>query len=108
VAGKAKTLLGSILNVKPLLTLKDEEVMPAGQARTRARGLDRLFDFVKNAENIQDLAVAYSTTLNEAQLLVERLGSIFPKERIKLVRLGTTLGVHMGPGALAVGFREKA
>lgn len=112
--GKAKALLGSILNVKPLLTLKDGEVMPAGQARTRAKGIDRLFDFVKNADikftmhtspNIQDLAVAYSTTPNEAQTLVERLGSIFPKERIKLVKLGATLGVHSGPGALIVGFR---
>ena len=103
--GKAKALLGSILNVKPLLTLKDEGVMPAGQARTRAKGIDKFFDLAKNAGNIQDLAVAYSTTPNEAQTLVERLGSIFPKERIKLVRLGTTLGVHLGPGALVVGFR---
>lgn len=103
--GRAKALLGSILNVKPLLTLKDGEVMPVTQARSRAKGIDKLFDFVKNAESIQDLAVAYSTTPNEAQILVERLGSIFPKERIKLVRLGTTLGVHMGPGGLIVGFR---
>jgi len=103
--GKAKALLGSILNVKPLLTLKDEGVMPAGQARTRAKGIDKFFDLAKNAGNIQDLAVAYSTIPNEAQTLVERLGSIFPKERIKLVRLGTTLGVHLGPGALVVGFR---
>ena len=103
--GRAKALLGSILNVKPLLTLKDGEVMPVTQARSRAKGIDKLFDFVKNAESIQDLAVAYSTTPNEAQILVERLGSIFPKERIKLVRLGTTLGVHMGPGALVIGFR---
>ncbi len=35
--GKAKALLGSILNVKPLITLKDGEVMPAGQVRTRAK-----------------------------------------------------------------------
>ena len=103
--GRAKALLGSILNVKPLLTLKDGEVMPVTQARSRAKGIDKLFDFVKNAESIQDLAVAYNTTPNEAQILVERLGSIFPKERIKLVRLGTTLGVHMGPGGLIVGFR---
>ena len=103
--GRAKALLGSILNVKPLLTLKDGEVMPVTQARSRAKGIDKLFDFVKNAESIQDLAVAYNTTPNEAQALVERLGSIFPKERIKLVRLGTTLGVHVGPGGLIVGFR---
>ncbi len=105
--GKAKALVGSLLNVKPLLTLEEGEVVPRGQARTRSKGIERLFDFVAKATNIQDLAVAYSTTPDEAQTLAERIGSIFTKQPVKIVRLGTTLGVHMGPGALAVAFREK-
>jgi len=105
--GKAKALVGSLLNVKPLLTLEEGEVVPRGQARTRSKGIERLFDFVAKATNIQDLAVAYSTTPDEAQALAERIGSIFTKGPVKIARLGTTLGVHMGPGALAVAFREK-
>jgi len=105
--GKAKALLGSILNVKPLLKLQDGEVMPAGQARTRAKGIDRLFEFAKDAVEIQDLAVVYNTTPDEAHSLVERLGSVFAKEKIRLARVGPMLGVHMGPGALVVTFREK-
>ncbi len=100
--GKARALLGSILNVKPLLSLHDGETVPAGQARTRSKGINRLFDFVKNATNIEDLAVVYNTTPDEAQALVERVGSIFNKEQIRLARIGPTLGVHMGPGALIV------
>ena len=105
--GKAKALLGSILNVKPVLILKDGEVVPAGQVRSRAKGIDRLFDFVKSASNIQDLAVVYNTTPDEAQALEERIGTIFTKEQIKLARVGPMLGVHSGPGALAVALREK-
>jgi len=105
--GKAKALLGSILNVKPVLALKDGEVVPAGQARSRAKGIDRLFDFAKSASNIQDLAVVYNTTPDEAQALRERMGTIFDKEQIRLSRVGPMLGVHVGPGALAVAFREK-
>jgi DegV family protein with EDD domain len=105
--GRAKALLGSVLNVKPLLTLKDGETAPAGQVRTRAKGIERLVDFVKSASDIQDLAVAYTTTLNEAQALAERLGSLYTKERITVARMGTTLGVHLGPGALVVSFRGK-
>jgi len=105
--GKAKALLGSILNVKPVLTLKDGEVVPAGQVRSRGKGIDRLFDFVKSASNIQDLAVVYNTTPDEAQALEERMGTIFAKEQIKLARVGPMLGVHTGPGALAVALREK-
>jgi DegV family protein with EDD domain len=104
--GKAKALLGSILNVKPMLTLKDGEVVPAGQVRTRAKGMDKLVDFVKGAANIRDLAVVYSTTPDEAQNLAERIGSIFDREKIKMARVGPALGVHMGPGALIVTIRE--
>ncbi len=104
--GKAKALLGSILNVKPVLTLKDGEVVPAGQARTRAKGIDRLVDFVRDAGSIQDLVVVYSTTPDEARALAERLGSIFDKDKIRMARLGPVLGVHMGPRVLIVAIRE--
>ncbi len=103
--GKAKALLGSILNVKPMLTLKEGEVVPAGQVRTRARGIDKLVDFVKGFENIQDLAVVYSTTPDEAKALAERIGSVFDREKIVMARLGPVLGVHMGPGVLIVAVR---
>ncbi len=79
----------------------------AGQARTRAKGIDRLFDFVKNATNIQHLAVVYNATPEGAQALVERIGSIFDKKRIYLATVGPMLGVHMGPGALIVALRAK-
>lgn len=105
--GKAKALLGSILNVKPIITLKDGEVLPAGQVRTRSKGIERLIDFAKSTANIQDLAVLHNTTPDEAQTLAERIGSIFAKEQIIIAKLGTTLGVHGGPGLLFVALREK-
>jgi DegV family protein with EDD domain len=104
--GKAKALLGSVLNVKPMLTMKDGELVPVGQARNRAKGMDRLFDYVKNAGDIEDLAVVYNTTPDEAQALVERLGSVFDKEKIKISRVGPGLGVHGGPGAMLVAIRK--
>jgi len=105
--GKAKGLVGSVLNVKPLLTVRDGELMPSGQVRTRSKGIDRLLDFVKNATEIQDLAILHSTTPDEAKALVERTSPIFPKERTILARLGPGLGVHGGPGILAIALREK-
>jgi len=105
--GKAKALLGSALNVKPLLTVRDGELVPSGQVRTRSKGIDRLVDFVKNATEIQDLAILHSTTPDEAQALVESTSSIFSKERTILARVGPALGVHAGPGVLAIALREK-
>lgn len=105
--GKAKALLGSVLSVKPVLTLKDGELVPAGQVRTRAKGMDKLFDFVENVGNIQDLAIVYNTTPDEAQALAERIGSVFDREKIRMAKLGAGLGVHGGPGAMVVAIRGK-
>jgi len=105
--GKAKALLGSILNVKPLITIRDGELFPAGQARTRSKGIERLFELVKNALNIQEIAIVHSTTPDEASSLRERIGSIFDKKRIHTARLGPALGVHGGPGTLILALREK-
>lgn len=105
--GRAAALLGSLLNVKPLLSLEDGETVGAGRARTRSKGVDRLVDFVRSATDIEDLAVVYNTTPQEAQALIERLGSIFDKKRIYLATLGPMLGVHLGPGTLIAALREK-
>ena len=105
--GKAKALLGAVLNVKPILAIKEGEVVPAGQVRSRSKGIDRLFDFVQSASSIQDLAIIYNTTPDEAQTLAEHIAPLFAKEQIMIARLGPMLGVHAGPGALAIAFREK-
>lgn len=103
--GKVQALLGSVLSVKPMLTIKDGELIPASRVRSRTKGIDRLFNFVKNAVDIQDLAIVYNTTPDEAQALVGRMGSIFPSKQIRLARLGPALGAHTGPGILFVALR---
>jgi len=105
--GKAKALFGSMLNVKPILTIKDGEFLPVTQVRSRTKGIDKLIEYTKNASDIQDITVIQSTTPGEAQALVERLIPIIPQETIKMSRLGPALGVHGGPGVLAVAYWGK-
>jgi DegV family protein with EDD domain len=105
--GKAKSLLGSVLSVKPMLTIKDGEFVPVGQARSRSKGIERLFDFAKDTADIEDVAVIHSTTPDEAKSLAERISSILSLKQVRIARLGPVLGVHGGPGVLAIAFRRK-
>jgi len=100
--GKSKAFLGSVLNIKPILAVKEGEMVPVVQARSRAKGIELLYRFVSDLKDIEDLAVMYTTTPDEANSLAERLGAIFEHGNIKIARLGPALGVHAGPGALAV------
>lgn len=97
----------SILNVKPLITLHDGEIRPAGLTRTRVKGIDRLREFIASALDIEDFAIAYSSTLDDARALADHAHSLFPNVIPRISRLGPALGVHGGPGAL-VAIAKKA
>ena len=100
--GKAKELLGSVLSIKQILTVKEGEMAPLTRKRSLAAGMDYLYNFVAGFSKIEGLAVEHTTTPDEADRLVERLGSIFPKEQIRRSTVSPVLGVHGGPGAIAV------
>jgi len=105
--GKAKALVGGLLNVKPLLVIKDGELHPSGLARNRRRGLERLFQYIKNSPGLREVAIVYTTAPEEAQELKERLAAVLDKSRVYISQLGPALGVHGGPGTLLVALRGK-
>jgi len=100
--GKAQGLLGSLLSVKPILTIKEGEMAPLTRVRSLSAGMDYLYNFAAGIPNIEEMAVEHATTPDEADRLVERLGSIFPKERIFRSIISPVLGVYGGPGAMAL------
>jgi len=61
-----------------------------------------LYDFAASYANIEEMAVGDTACPDEAEVLVERLGAIFPKERIYHSRMTPAIGTHTGPGLLLV------
>jgi len=100
--GKAQGLLGAMLSIKPILTVKDGEMSPVTRLRSRAAGMDYLYNFVAGFPHIEGLAVEHATTPDDADRLVERLISVFPKERIYRSTISPVVGTYAGPGAMAV------
>jgi DegV family protein with EDD domain len=101
--GRAQAFLGSLLRINPLITLKDGLVEPAGRSRSRAKAIDRLYEFAASYAKIEEMAVEDTACPEEAEALRERLGAIFPKERIYRSRMTPVIGTHTGPGLLLVG-----
>jgi len=100
--GRAYALLGSIININPLITLRDGVVEPAGRTRSRTKAIDRLYDFVMSYSHIEEIAVEDAACPDDAELLVEHLSSNFPRERIHRSRTTPVIGTHTGPGLLLV------
>lgn len=100
--GKAQSLIGSMLGIHPVLGIRDGEVFPYGRERSRAKAIDHLYHFAASFSRIEELAVEDATTPDEAETLVERLGIIFPKERIYRAKVSPVIGTNVGPRVIGV------
>ena len=91
-----------MLSIKPILTIRDGEMAPLTRVRSPAAGMDYLYNFMAGFSKIEALAVEHAATPDEADELVERLSSLFPKERIYRSIVSPVLGTHAGPNAVAL------
>jgi DegV family protein with EDD domain len=105
--GGAKALLGELLQVKPILQVKDGQVQPFAQERTRKRALARLQEII--TEQIQKNANAHLSVMHiggeeQARELAASLAEKLDIPTPPIYNLPPAIGVHAGPGVLAVGF----
>jgi len=106
--GAAAALLGSALAVKPILAVQDGRVVPHERVRTASRALIRMRDLAVEAAagNPVEVAVAHLGGAERARTLVDQvedcLGSCLDDRPVGCGEVGAALGVHVGPGMLAV------
>jgi DegV family protein with EDD domain len=104
--GNAKALLGTILKIKPILTLHEGAIEPLEQVRSKAKAVARMLDLVQARVGAQGskahASITHALAPDEAAALkkelVVRLGCVAPT----VSDLGAVVGTHTGPGVLAV------
>ena len=100
--GKASALIGSILSVKPILTVADGVVDTFGKARTFTKAMNSLEEAIKGFTPVTDMSVFYSTDKNISDDMIGRLSGIVEADRLVVSRIGPTVGTYAGPKAIAV------
>ncbi|MEA3298352.1 MAG: DegV family protein, partial [Chloroflexota bacterium] len=104
--GKAQALLGSLLKVNPILTLKDGMIFPVARPRSRTQAINQLIDFAKSFPHIEALAVEDATTPDELEVLAENLKGLVLPENFYRSKIDPVIGIHLGPGVLGVSVLE--
>lgn len=105
--GKARAIAGSLLSIKPILTMVDGEIVDKEKVRTRKRGIIELIDLVKKykeAKGSVRYVISHSMALEEAQKLEEGLFSELGVKSDFISEVGSVVGTHIGPGALFIAF----
>jgi DegV family protein with EDD domain len=102
--GAAQALLGSALQIKPILTL-EEEITPVERVRTRRRAMERLVDFAKERKEAgaDKWVVQHIHDAETARQLVEQCREIFGSDPVFVSEIGPVIGAHVGPGLLGFG-----
>jgi DegV family protein with EDD domain len=106
--GGARALLGSMLDIKPILELRNGAIEPVDRVRTYVRALDRIAAAAAGQAEAwggATIFVAHADRLDVGTRVAERLKRL-PNCEAVLTDVGPVIGCHSGPGAIGVAFHQ--
>ena len=104
--GSAQALLGGLLDIKPVLELRDGVLELESRPRTRSRSFERLASKLRHVEELGRLVVVHAAA-PDVDSFVELLAASFPRDRISVGWLGPVIGTHVGRGTIAVAAQSR-
>ena len=101
--GRASALLGSVLQVKPVLCIRDGLVTPLERVRTFDRALNRIVELTREVDRGKGLCVivGHGDAEADAERVARELEPV--AETLMIQPLGPVVGAHAGPGVVGVG-----
>lgn len=105
--GGAAALFGSLLQIKPILTVTDGKTTVLTKVRTKKKAIDKIIDTVmeQNLKSpIKGLIVHHINCESEGQELANKLQDKLGISNIKIQSIGPIIGLHVGPGSIGVAY----
>ena len=105
--GSAAALLGSLLQIKPILTVEDGKTTVFTKVRTKKKAIDKIVNTVleQNLKSpIKGIIVHHINCQSEGQELADRLKNSLGLENVKIQSIGPIIGLHVGPGSIGVAY----
>jgi DegV family protein with EDD domain len=102
--GKSQSILGTMLGIKPFLSIEEGEIIPIEKVRTRDKAVDKLIEFASEFTNIDRGVILQSgkTPTDDTRLLLEQLEMACPGLKFPVMRYGPTLACQLGPDSLGI------
>jgi DegV family protein with EDD domain len=104
--GGAQAMLGSMLSIKPVITVKDGVVQPAGKVRTRSKALRFIADRLP-AGKLDSVCVLHAGAPDVDEFLT-MIEPVVPRSDVLVAQIGPVVGVHAGPRVIGIHWVERA
>lgn len=108
--GGAAAVFGSLLQIKPILTIRDGRIDLFEKVRTHRKAMDRMlaeFDAYASTGVPIQLGVVHTLREGDARELLNHILQKYPNVRGELAELGPVVGVHVGEGLLALVYYQR-
>jgi DegV family protein with EDD domain len=105
--GGAQRLLGTALNLKPLLTVQDGKVEAVERIRTKAKAVERLIEIVGEqtaGKSPVRLATLHANAESEAREILSRAASLTNATESVFTSVSPVIGTHTGPGTVGIAY----
>lgn len=106
----AQAIIGSLLQVKPLLHFENKVIVPFEKIRTRKKAMKRIADLLgEDAASGQgyQAAIIHANREEEALEWKSELEAQYPNVEFSLSYFGPVIGTHLGEGAMGLGWMRK-
>lgn len=105
--GKASALVGTMLNVKPIIYLENGELFPASKVRGKKKAMAKIIEltssYVGDCPSNYRYMVGHADALDDANTVLELLPSEFKSSLLdEFFFIGTTIGVNTGPDTVGI------
>ena len=104
---RAQAMIGTMLDLKPLLLVANREIKSVDRVRTRSRAIQRMVEFLRTEMPVETLAVMHAQAPDEAERIATQLRAELPGMEVPIGRIGCVLGTHTGPQALGLVYIKK-
>jgi len=105
--GRASGIVGSLLPIRPLLTIKDGMIAPVGASRTRNGAIAGLLERLKSiSDNVEAVGIAHSSPDEEVASFADKMKAFLPDIKPMIAKLGPAIGTHGGPGTILVALQH--
>lgn len=105
-AARIAPLLEQAATTRYLLRLDEGQIVPFERARTRAKAIEGLYNFVEDFPYVEEMSVLHNGATGEVEQLLTRIHTVYPRERILVTEYSAVLSTHLGPNALGVAVYE--
>ena len=100
--GRAQAFLGSLLHLKPILTIRNGEAHPLTRVRTHRKALQEILRVCLDHGAVSQAAVMHATSPDDARALAEEVARRYPGIPLYTREIGPVIGVHGGPGLIGI------